>query len=261
MGWSPSRGRVIGAQFSSSNDFKAEVHDSEGATMRWRIDPRISMTGLWPKQDAHGMMMVAQRQLDEWRAKDPAVPLGGRLVMTELTEHGIEMSIVGDLGLPARRDSEPKRMVTDAACIEAQQLVANAATEVDFATAAAGTVTSSSGTQTSDLTTKTWGNTLGYDVVVQIDHSVIGNVSFSGGGTGSARFEFYWDISSGGAAAADASPDLSTSEQSYSSVQQVTVPTGRTLTVKLVGKATRTGGSSVTNNYRLANTRITAIKR
>ena len=122
-------------------------------------------------------------------------------------------------------------------------------------------VTSTSGTQTTAVNTINWTNNAAYTINVQIDHSVIGNLSTSGGGTGSARFEFGWSLSGGGGAAADAAPDLTTAEQAYSSVQQVSVLSGATLTVTLTAKATHTGGTSVTNNYRLANSRITAIKR
>lgn len=62
-------------------------------------------------------------------------------------------------------------------------------------------------------------------------------------------------------AAAETSSNELTTENDFSSVQVVSVPAGRTLTAYLDAYASRTGGTSVTNNYRLANTSLAAIKR
>jgi hypothetical protein len=266
MGWSDSNGRVIGAEFSSANDFKARTLGTNSNGTSWRIDPAISTcTGLSLSHDAPGMLELVRRQLAEWRAKDAAVPLGGRLCYCELTERGITMTLAEDLGLPAPRASEAKRLVDAATPIESVQIAAEAATVTDYDTSASGNF-NANGIDGYDIVVSTtineltWANDTGDTVEVQLDHAVKGTKSTTSG-AGSCWYTFEWEISSGGGAAAEASSLLQTDERDFSHLQQVSVPDGRTITARLTARVVINSGTQVRNNWRLANSRLSAIKR
>ena len=152
------------------------------------------------------------------------------------------------------------------ASIGTAQLASQAATVVQFTSAASGTRSASSPdyfiNHTSTINTDSWTNNTSAAVSVQIDHSVRGYLSSSGAGTGSIWFIYEYSLSGGGGAGAVASGLGRTSDETdFTYVDQKSVPAGSTITVTLKAVAYITSGTQVTNNWRDANTRISAILR
>lgn len=343
VGFSRKLGRMAWVCCHSRDGFKSISTEVKATpfltTLGPDLPPDLVIDGPFPS-DAASMLLVARAQVHHQRqVRGAAAPVGGKLMVYELSRHGVKASTAGDLGLPPtgkqasacedrllsfqgtvgraafhvstgkieimwrHRDlawqqmnvqgsdtsayiggvKHDDRLVIKAravipgfgvgpwvfastavdapSSIATVNLAEEAATEIDISEVSSGTVTSTSGSQSTTITTLSYTNDNSTNVRVEISHVASGYVSFSGGGTGSARFEYSWSFSGGGGAGAVASSDLGTSESNFSHIEMKTVPPGSTITVSMDAKATRTGGTSVTNNYREGRTRLTVVKR
>ena len=275
-GWSDSRGHMTLATFTAEREFKPTVYGSATTNCYtfWRC-PDVPREPFAPcPDDLESLIANTHATVKHWRGIDPATPIGGALRLGTLERDWITLSIAGDLGMPTTHEKERDMRASIVAAglalvacgggeeaVEAVQIAPNAATESTFASTSSGTLTSSSGTVSAHVNTLTYVNDTAAAVSVEIHHSVKGFMSTAGAGTGAAWFAYAWSISSGGGAAAETSSNELTTENDFSSVQVVSVPAGHTLTAYLDAYVQRTGGTSATNNYRLANTSLAALKR
>jgi hypothetical protein len=103
FGWSAERGRMACANFSSDNSFEAEVHGDpvNGGMVFWRNPDLPREKYQWSPMDTAELIAFAHATVEHYRGIDPTTPIGGKLILAELTEQGVTLSIAGDLGMPS----------------------------------------------------------------------------------------------------------------------------------------------------------------
>lgn len=102
IGWSTQRGRMACAVFNSIDDFEAEVHGDPvgGGTTVWRHPDLPRGKYQWLPINAAELIAFAHATSEHYRGIDPTTPIGGKLILAELTEQAVTLSVAGDLGMP-----------------------------------------------------------------------------------------------------------------------------------------------------------------
>lgn len=104
-GWSARRGRMVAVVYvqpSPGREFVREALDREPIEMR--VGHNVWVGAAWPTlpRTPEAMVELSQHQHRELADLFPADPLtGGRLLVADLTQHGVNLQQLGDLGIPA----------------------------------------------------------------------------------------------------------------------------------------------------------------
>lgn len=103
LGWSVERRRMACAKFSSRVSFEAEVHGDpiNGGTVFWRNPDLPREKYRWPPCDTSELITFAHATSEHYRGIDPTTAIGGKLILAELTEQSVTISVAGDLGMPS----------------------------------------------------------------------------------------------------------------------------------------------------------------
>jgi hypothetical protein len=149
-----------------------------------------------------------------------------------------------------------------------------AATKAQIATGSSGTIQATesdipNGPRIAVLATLSYSNTTGNDVVCQIEANVYAAGTYTGTGSSHGWFDVYWEYGSGTngrKTLGDSAGKLPTQTfNSYGALDQVTVPTGVTITATMSAYAevasTSVPATSATTAYHEPTLRLTAIKR
>jgi hypothetical protein len=90
-------------ELDSGNNFDAEVHGDpvNGAMVFWRNPDLPRDKYQWPPTDTGELIEFAHATVEHCRGIDPTTPIGGKLILAELTEQAVTISVAGDLGMPA----------------------------------------------------------------------------------------------------------------------------------------------------------------
>lgn len=99
-GWCARRGRAVGVVLDSREGWVPTVLDPqwEGAA-NYFAHPGYRCD-LWPSTPAE-LFEFTRMQLADLRKTRPGAPAGGQCTVAEITESGITMQVLGDLGWPA----------------------------------------------------------------------------------------------------------------------------------------------------------------
>jgi hypothetical protein len=104
MGWSAERQRMALAHFHSRTLFEPEVHGDpvNGGMVFWRCPDLPREKYLCLPIDTQELIAFAHTTVDHYRGIDPTTPIGGKLILAELTEQAVTISVAGDLGMPSQ---------------------------------------------------------------------------------------------------------------------------------------------------------------
>lgn len=104
LGWSAERGRMACANFRLADNFEPEVHGDpvNGGMVFWRNPDLPREKYRWPPCDTTELIEFAHATVEHYRGIDPTTPIGGKLILAELTEQAVTISVAGDLGMPAQ---------------------------------------------------------------------------------------------------------------------------------------------------------------
>ena len=274
VGWSNERGHMVAATWHSDCGF-ATVDDPmimgseiEGRS-GYRLAPSLPHTPgahVALPNSVKTMREYARQQVEFYRADQTSVSYGGRIVVADMTEHGMTLTTAGELGVADCGPGHP--FVWSEEQENSVFNIASAiATMAQVASAASGsvTVTTNSFVET-DATTLTWTNDAGFAVPVQIEHTAnITSVGQTGTANGFGYVKAYWSVSGGGGSSGVVFGPLTSvgaAEANYSTVDQVSVGDGLTITVRCaIGAQEFAGVGNVVTNYANVVSRVTAVVR
>lgn len=105
MGWSTERRRMALAHFHSRTSFEAEMHGDpvNGGMVFWRCPDLPREKYQFTPIDTPELITFAHATSEHYRSIDPTTPIGGKLILAELTEQAVTISVAGDLGMPAQQ--------------------------------------------------------------------------------------------------------------------------------------------------------------
>ena len=253
VGYSRRLGRMAWVCCQSQDGFRsisAEVKATPFlTTLGPEVPPELVTDGPFPS-DAASMLRVARAQVAHQRqVRGAAAPVGGKLMVYELSRALIPGFGVGPWVFAAGAVDAP-------ASIGTGQLAANAATVAIEDFVSAGTLTAPGADEVLDTIAEcSWTNDTGATVPVQTEVAVRGYYS-GGSGTVSAYYNLQaYSLSGGGGYGS--TQGIDTTPRQISVMRTIDVPDGQTVTASVTARV----NASATNNYSDAVARITAIKR
>ncbi len=274
VGWSEQHGHMVAANWQSDCGFAtvdaaSTIGNAAEGRSGYLLAPDLphepGSTRAPLPATPEGMREYVRLQIESARADKTSIPYGGRIVLADLAQHEMTLTTAGNLGIP---NSGPE---THYVWSQAQQDCAfnigtAVATVAQAATAASGTVTVTTNIYVeTDATTLTWTNENIFAVPLQIEHTAnITSVTKTGTANGFGYVKSYWSISGGGGSSGVVFGPLTpvgAAEANYSTVDQVIVGAGLTITVRCaIGAQEFIGTGNVVTSFANVYSRLTALR-